>query len=223
MNIKRFIWHTINRLELEILWLYKPYDKDLIRLFREIWKEEPKTVLFSPHELFAIYSICRNQRKLGGDFAEVGVYNGASAKVICSAKHTNTQFFIFDSFDGLPKRSEQDGYLYEKGMFKGQKDFVKKRLQSYANIHLIDGIFPKSIDIVKNKKFSFVHIDVDLYKTTLKSLELFFPRLIPRGIMLIHDYSHSPGVRKAVDEFLNKNANYQFFELPVSQAMIVRD
>src|SRR2546430_11261444 len=46
------------------------------------------------------------------------------------------------------------------------------------------------------------HIDVDLYTSTLACLEFFYPRLVPGGILLSHDYSLLTGVKAAFTEFL---------------------
>jgi hypothetical protein len=57
---------------------------------------------------------------------------------------------------------------------------------------------------VKDKRFSFVHVDVDLYQPTLDSMEFFCPRLNNGGILLCDDYVSSlcPGAIRAIDEFL---------------------
>ena len=51
------------------------------------------------------------------------------------------------------------------------------------------GWIPDRFVEVKNKKFSFINIDVDIYEPTKKSLEFFFPRLIleiPRFSLFDH-------------------------------------
>ena len=53
---------------------------------------------------------------------------------------------------------------------------------------------------LNNAKFSFVHLDVDLYESTKESINFFSPRMIRGGIIVVHDYGCSRGVRKAVDE-----------------------
>ena len=72
------------------------------------------------------------------------------------------------------------------------------------NIFIYKGLFPKeNSNKIKEKKFSFVHLDVDLYQGTKDSLEFFYPRMIPGGAILIHDYHHfSDGVKNAVDNFI---------------------
>jgi O-methyltransferase len=65
-----------------------------------------------------------------------------------------------------------------------------------------------------------VHLDVDLYASTRAGLEFFYPRMIPGGIIITHDYSTLPGVAQAFSEFLPKNGR-AIIELPTTQAMVV--
>ena len=74
--------------------------------------------------------------------------------------------------------------------------------------------------LIIDKKFCFVHLDVDLYKSTIDSLRFFFPKMISGGIILMHDY-HSDGIQKAFREFKNEN-DLQVIELTGSQAIIIK-
>ena len=69
-------------------------------------------------------------------------------------------------------------------------------------------------------RFSLVHLDADLYASTLADLEFFYPRMIPGGIIITHDFSTLPGVARAFSEFSHKNGR-AIIELPTTQAMVV--
>jgi len=71
------------------------------------------------------------------------------------------------------------------------------------------------------ERFSFVHLDVDLKSSTRACLEFFYPRMVPGGIILTHDYSYLAGVREAFAEFLEGRLERPV-ELASSQAMLVR-
>jgi O-methyltransferase len=66
------------------------------------------------------------------------------------------------------------------------------------------GIFPTTAKPVEGKIFSFVHLDVSTYKSTLSCLEFFYPRMSTGGIILSHDYLNAFGVTKAFDEFFEE-------------------
>ena len=65
------------------------------------------------------------------------------------------------------------------------------------------GVFPETSVSVSTKKFSFVHLDANLYQTTLDALEFFWPRMTSGGRVVCHDYNTNsmPGIKKAFSEF----------------------
>ena len=77
---------------------------------------------------------------------------------------------------------------------------------------------------IKNEKFSFVHIDVDLYEPTMKSLEFFFPRLVKGGIIVCDDYNSNifNGAKKAWDKYF-KNIKFDyFFHNPLGGCFLIK-
>lgn len=201
--------------ELRLLKLYN--DEKSIKLAREaVTKNFP--VLFKPSELLLLYNIVKKQNRYEGCMAEVGVYKGVSAKILCEAKAANKELYLFDTFKGLPKTDKIDKG-FKEGLFSTDISNIKSKLSDYKNINIITGLFPKDTGKhVTDKNFCFVHLDVDLYRSTKDCLEFFYPRLIKGGIILSHDY-HISGVKKAIDIFL-KDKPEQLVKLPMSQCYI---
>lgn len=142
--------------------------------------------------------------KVVGDIAEVGVYKGGSAKLICEAKGNKT-LHLFDTFEGLPDLCEvDDPRQFQKGQYLGSFENVKTYLKPYSNVCIYKGLFPSTAEPIKNKRFSLVNLDVDLYESTLSCLEFFYTRMNKGGVIISHDYSDAPGVRKAFDEFFEE-------------------
>jgi len=181
-----------------IIYSYKdPYRAKVMDFIRKI-KNENKLVM-SFNEAYQLYNACEQTKKIEGDIAEVGVYRGGSARIICEIKG-NRPLHLFDTFMGLPEVEEIDS-SFKKGQYAEVYKNVKKYLEKYSNIHFYKGIFPLTSYPLKNKKFSFVNLDVDLYKSTLDCLNFFYPRMTRGGIIISHDYIYAAGVKKAVDEF----------------------
>lgn len=177
-----------------------------------------------------IFWVVKSTNKLPGDFAEVGVYQGGTAKLICEAKKGNKPLHLFDTFQEFPtveefenainKKSELDpeisNYLEEfdteiikENLANHEKvslEDVKDYLSEYKNIHFHKGLVPQTLDSVKDKKFSFVHLDVNLYEPTLDCLKFFYPRMNPGGVILTHDYPNLAGVKQAFDEFFEEKS-----------------
>lgn len=179
---------------------------------------EDRPFLMKPSELFLIYSFAKNQTYIDGDYAEVGVFKGATAKTICEAKG-NKHLHLFDTFEGLPKVNEIDR-RFKESMYKADHEYVKRKLSNYQNVHIYKGMFPKTGEKLSDIKFAFVHLDVDIYQSTKDCLEFFYNKLSKNGILISHDY-HAEGVKKAFDEFF-KDKPEKIIQLSMSQCMITK-
>jgi O-methyltransferase len=191
---------------------------DVVKLLAEIHRE--KRSLLSAFEAFTVYAAARSQAQRPGDFAEVGVFRGASAKLIAEVKGDKT-LHLFDTFEGLPVGSEFDRGVHRENQYSCSLESVQKYLSPYKNLLYYKGIFPDSTAGVPETKYSFVHFDVDLYEGTKACLEYFYPRMIPGGVMLSHDYGLLSGVEKAFDEFFVDKPE-KVFELPTTQCMVTK-
>jgi O-methyltransferase len=197
-------------------------DKKIIDLIKIVKKEVD--FAFFPIEAYHVYSIAKSQSKLDGDMVEVGVYQGGSAKLIAEVKN-GKELHLFDTFEGLPKVSEKDTHFgtqyWKTGEFSNTSlENVENYLSNYKNVYCYKGKFPETSEPIKNKKFSFVHLDVDLYQSTMDCLNFFYPRMITGGIILTHDY-HTSGVRDAFEEFF-QDKNIPWIKLSGSQCLVVK-
>lgn len=187
-------------------------------LTREI-KSKVGTLSVSEVELYQIFISVRNTAYLEGDCAEVGVYTGSSALMIAEAKEKR-HLHLFDTFEGLPKPSQYDT-IFQEGQYPASYEEVGRMFFAYQNVHLYKGLFPSTTAInVLNKVFSFVHLDVDLFQSTLDCLDFFYPRMARGGVILSHDYI-VPAVKKAIDGFL-KNKPEIVISLLGTQCLIVK-
>jgi len=145
---------------------------------------------------------------IAGDFAELGVYKGFSAKLIHYYVPERT-LHLFDTFEGFTKdcintEKNHTGHAVPGHYFS---DTCLPEVQQYiapmnTNIHFHPGVFPASIPSdFFDKKFAFAHLDADLYEPTKAALTFFYPRMTANGLLVIHDYNSWQGARKAVDEF----------------------
>ncbi|MGB7992143.1 TylF/MycF/NovP-related O-methyltransferase [Methanoregula sp.] len=178
-------------------------------------------LLLEDIEAYQIYMAAKITEKVPGDIAEVGVYKGGSAKIICSAKGKRA-LHLFDTFAGLPQVDEVDAvWPFYKGKFAASYDEVKTYLAQEKNVFLYKGIFPDTSGPVEDKKFSFVNLDVDTYNSTKQCLEFFYPRMNSGGVIVSHDYLTAPGVRKAVDEYFADKPE-PVVETAASQCIVVK-
>lgn len=209
----------LHRVQYALLSFYK--DPADVRLVRQAARE--RRMLLHPQEAFTLLALARMQSALEGDMAEVGVYQGASAKLICTAKGPRT-FWGFDTFEGLQDVSDEDKHwgasYFKSGQFSAAQQDVSDYLAPFGNVRLVRGYFPESAGEAAERRFSFVHLDVDTYASTLASLRFFWPRLVQGGIMITHD-SHAQGVAKAIAEFAAESGA-RSFSTTCSQLAFIR-
>lgn len=172
------------------------------------------------NEAYQIFMAVKKISKIKGDIAEVGVYQGGSAKIICEAKR-NKSLHLFDTFEGLPEVTAKDSPWFHKGQYKSSLENVKDYLKGYKHVYFYPGHFPSTGSSIKNKKFTFVHLDVDIFKSTIDCLKFFYPKMSRGGCIISHDYVSSRGVRKAFDEFFQDKPE-PIIELSGSQCLVIK-
>jgi hypothetical protein len=103
---------------------------------------------------------------LPGDFAEFGVYKGASAYFMEQFLYGDRILHLFDSFEGLP--TDWFGVPgYKKGHFTTQGNLPKFRS---PNVKLYKGWFSDTVPQFNRDlsyPLSFIHMDADLYQSTM--------------------------------------------------------
>ena len=135
---------------------------------------------------------------------------------------TDNWVWLFDTFDGMPETALVD--KHNKGDFNDTSfESVKAYLSDRNNVILIKGFFPDTTKGI-NAEFSFVHIDADIYQSTKDALEYFYPRLLPGGILMFDDYYWPlcPGVKLAIDEFLELHPEEHIINLTNGQALLIK-
>jgi len=175
---------------------------------------------------------------LEGDVAECGCYRGLSSFLICSRLKQHCAAFdgrgyqIYDSFQGLSAPQAVDtGPAPEgaqsphpndvqQGRFTASLAEVKQALSSFPGVEYFPGWIPAAFPETAERRYRFVHVDVDLYQPTRESFEYFWPRLAPDAVMVCDDYNWT-GARRAVEEFCSARGAL-FRATPFNQAVIYR-
>ena len=158
-----------------------------------------RSLLLNHCEACQLISAVTSTGKLRGDMAELGVAYGASARLISEHAPDRT-LHLFDTFDGLPATTDADSAKFVKGQFRSRLEDVQQYLNG-RNVRFHKGLFPDTAKPLSHAVFSFVHLDADLYESTMDGLKFFYPRLLPGGILVCHDYLTSAGVNAAFSEF----------------------
>jgi hypothetical protein len=155
------------------------------------------------------------KNKIEGDIVEVGVWKGGSLLSMILKydwyNETNRTFHAYDIFEELVslEGGSDDVSIY------GNKEMIPKSLicklsETQQNIYSNTEYPRKKIkfytgDVQKGcyvpDKIAILRLDVDFYELTKFCLHNFYEKVVPGGMVIIDDYGHWKGCKKAIDEY----------------------
>lgn len=159
-----------------------------------------------------------NEYKPTGWAAEFGVYSGSSLAII--AEHMPV--IGFDSFEGLPEDWREG---FPKGSFATDGDEALYLPSPLYNQLLVKGWFEDTVPTFPFPDLGLVHIDCDLYSSTVTALEAVLPCIHP-GTILVFDEFEGPDFddeKRAWVDFSQSNhiAHYEIARGPEERAFLI--
>jgi len=158
-----------------------------------------------------------------GSIVECGVWKGGSMMAVAKTLlelETERDLYLFDTFEGMPPPTAVDVDLYgvqadvllkTNPMTPAIAPFEEVCRNMYstgynpARINLVRGKVEDTLPRAAPREIALLRLDTDWYQSTLHELVHLYPRLIKGGILIIDDYGHFVGSRKAVDEYFQEN------------------
>jgi hypothetical protein len=163
-----------------------------------------------------------------GDLVECGVWRGGSAMAMaltllgCGERHRD--IYLYDTYTGMTEPDDadvshrgeaaRDLYLQKPATDDvvdwcyASIDEVQHNLGTTGypaeRIHFVKGPVEETIPGVMPDRIAILRLDTDWYASTRHELRYLFPRLVKNGVLIIDDYGHWQGARKAVDEYLGQ-------------------
>jgi O-methyltransferase len=184
-------------------------------------------------------------KNIPGDFVECGVWKGGNLilmSTINSYTGSKRKIHGFDTFTGMTEPTDIDRDLwgesaksllsrseYKDGTASfhafASKELVGKILNDNGcfDVNLVEGDVAKTLFLKSNlpSHISILRLDTDWYESTKIELEVLYPLLVPGGILIIDDYGHFSGARKAVDEYFKDDLPFMF-HVDYSCRMIIK-
>lgn len=213
--------HTVfylRRFALDLLATAYPNPLRWARVFRLSRYARPRYSMVPSRRLRLLYDLATRieTERISGAIVECGVYNGGSAVMMqdASARAGGARdIWLFDSFEGLPPPTENDGAYERAHYFKGWcggteamvlEAFDRARV-SRKNLHIVPGWYDATFptEVPKVGDIALLHIDCDWYESVKICLEQLYPRVVPGGYVELDDYGTFPGCRKALHEYLD--------------------
>jgi O-methyltransferase len=172
----------------------------------------------------AVDHVVRNQ--ILGDIVECGVWRGGSSMAMALALKGQSPrtLWMYDTYAGMTDASSVDishsgtnaaNLLAEAKQLEGPERSLKLGSVSLEDVRVnmaatgypisrikfVEGPVEQTIPGDVPGRISLLRIDTDWYASTLHELRHLYPLLSLGGILIIDDYGHWQGARKAVDEY----------------------
>jgi len=200
------------------------FDELTTRIFNTV---NPYTMT-SPERIAALVEAVRYVVANGiqGDFVECGVWRGGSSMAAALAfkelGDESRELWLYDTYEGMSAPTDEDVDVAGKAAndkfaqrqltedssewCRSPLDGVQRNLGSTGypmdKVHFVKGKVEDTIPgDMPAGPVAILRLDTDWYESTRHELRYFYPSLARSGVLILDDYGHWQGARKAVDEY----------------------
>ncbi len=223
--LPRFKRKIINhpQLPIDLATQFPDFDRRTIEIIRKV---QPYTMT-SPERIGALCESVRYLVNHGitGAIVECGVWKGgsmlAAIEVLNELDASDRQLWLYDTFDGMTEPGEGDidflGQTAQQLLASQSRDdtrsvwcrtklqevqvLLKQSRYPFEKMFFVQGPVEKTLPNQLPSRIAMLRLDTDWYESTKHELVHLFPRLVPGGVLIIDDYGHWEGCRRAVDEY----------------------
>lgn len=169
-------------------------------------------------------------RGIPGAFAECGVWRGGAVLAMIltlqDLGEQSREVYLYDTFEGMTAPTEADvsgleppahetwraavikqrrpwPELFDPGVFNegAVRALLLNTHYPPDRLHFVRGPVEQTLPAQAPERLALVRLDTDWYEATRHELQHLFPRLATGGVLMIDDYGHWEGARRAVDEY----------------------
>jgi hypothetical protein len=193
--------------------------------FMQAFNRVSPFTMTSPERLYALHKavIYTIEKGLAGSFVECGVWRGGSSMMIALTLQqlgiSDRDLYLYDTFEGMSEPTEADkdlsGDEAAKLLATHQKtagvwafaglDDVQQNMTATGypahRIHYIKGKVEDTIPGTIPAEIALLRLDTDWYESTKHELVQLYPLLAQQGPLIIDDFGHWQGAKKAVVEY----------------------
>jgi hypothetical protein len=196
---------------------------------REIVERALPYTMTSVARLDALIDAVRycERREIPGAFAECGVWRGGSilAMILALQKWGSDprDLWVYDTFEGMTEPTEHDGAAIDEWVRTngrpwpevfGPEAFDEQSVRDLLlatgypedRLHFVRGPVEETIPGQVADRLALLRLDTDWYESTRHELAHLYPLLVGGGVLIIDDFGHWEGARKAVEEYFGARA-----------------
>jgi hypothetical protein len=217
--LKHRVQRIVNSFGYRIERLYAAdFSAETVEVIRRV-KPHTKT---SAEAIDALCSATKHIARTGtpGAIVECGVWKGgsmlAAALTLAGEGDTERDLYLYDTFAAeMPPATDADVRILD-GLEGSNPVAIELAGQPTADraralvatsgypverIHVVQGLVEETIPLQAPETIALLRLDTDWYESTLHELQELYPRLSRGGILIVDDYGHWAGARRAVDEY----------------------
>ena len=162
---------------------------------------------------------------------------------LIAAGDINRTIWLFDTFAGMTRPTDAD-YEVRAGVralpeflrlrtgtnqsswCEASLDEVTENMRStgypWDRIRMVQGPVEQTLLTERPERIALLRLDTDWYESTRVEMEHLFPLISSGGVLIVDDYNHWAGSRRAVDEYLVKiGLQLMFFPVGGGSVMAV--
>ncbi len=203
------------------------YCIDMEDSFKKLWERVKQYTMISIERGYTLYKSVEYvvKKKIPGDFVECGVWKGGSCLLMALAlsemNGEDRKIYLYDTFSGMSEPTDEDiiawngKKVYEKWERDDFRSWAVSRESVYKNLLsagadpdmfiFVEGDVEKTLDTIVPEGIALLRLDTDWYASTAKELAVLYPRVARGGVLVIDDYGHFEGARKAVNDYFKEN------------------
>lgn len=201
----------------------KDFSKEQVALFEKLRPYTMTSIERVSSLVSAVEYLHANH--IDGPIVECGVWRGGSmmavALTLLRIGDTTRDLYLLDTYEGMTQPTEkdqdadgrtaadllaeQDKGLVDSAWCVASIDDVRSNLASTGypaeRIHYVQGRVEETIPGNLPQSLALLRLDTDWYESTLHELRHLYPRLLKGGVLIIDDYGHWEGAKRAVHEY----------------------
>jgi O-methyltransferase len=179
--------------------------------------------------LHVILWAAKHASQLEGDFIECGVFRGGYSRAIIDyidfAKLPK-KFYLMDTYEGLVSdyiTDDEKALGIDLIQYNPSYEDVKKTFAPFANVVIIKGAIPETLEQAQTDKVAYLSIDMNNVLPEIAAIEYFWDKLVQGGIVVLDDYGFTSHLQQklAFDEFA-KRVGVLILTLPTGQGLILK-
>lgn len=200
---------------------------DMDPAFLPIYEDCRHFTMTTPERMFAMCKAVEYvvHNRIPGSIVECGTWRGGSMMValrtLLAMGDNDRDIILYDTFEGLPKPDDSvdidlwgqghekiwaehvvDGHsTWGRATLEDVTDNIRSTGYPMERVRFVKGMVEDTLPAAAPERIALLRLDTDWYTSTKHEMTHLYPRLSTNGVLIVDDYGHLKGARKAVDEY----------------------